>query len=150
MRGWWTSPLMGTAGVIVALCLVSVPLRHLTSAPPPRTVTLSQIQAPGSPVLATVRLKLLAPAPLILLESADGVPCIELRDTNAGVSEHDVEIPMTGGKTLLRLKADFGAREEETAVFVTLMPAGHDDQTRYATGSGVFEETLHYDWSRNP
>ena len=36
MLRWLTSPLAGTAGVIAGLCLISIPLRQLTSAPPVR------------------------------------------------------------------------------------------------------------------
>ena len=37
-------------------------------------------------------------------------------------------------------------RQSETAVFLTVMPDGREEQTRYATGDGVVEETLRYEW----
>jgi hypothetical protein len=42
--------------------------------------------------------------------------------------------------------ADFGDQAAETAEFLTVMPDGYEEQTRYVTGSGLLEETLRYEW----
>ncbi len=44
------------------------------------------------------------------------------------------------------LQADFGGAGSETAVFLTVMPDGYEDQTRYAIGTGRMEEPLRYEW----
>ena len=46
----------------------------------------------------------------------------------------------------LTLQADFGEASPETAGFLTVMPDGYEDQTRYAIGTGRLEETLRYEW----
>lgn len=144
---WLASPLTGTAGVLVALSLLAIPLRKLTSDTPvpaartvPAVVSLTEIPA-------VLRLKLLTPASRITLKTADGKVLLAQEALAAGESEHDAVIPFGGQVAELTLTADFGDAGSESAVFLTVMPDGFEDQTRYAIGSGVIEETLRYDWN---
>jgi hypothetical protein len=146
MLRWLTSPLAGTAGVIAGLCLISIPLRQLTSAPPVQAVAASAPVVSADEIPAVLRVKLLAPARLLRLETADGNTLLDIKNLEAGESEHDVTLRFTDGEIDILLLADFGDHSSETAVFLTVMPDGHEEQTRYATGSGVLEETLRYEW----
>jgi hypothetical protein len=145
MLRWLTSPLAGTAGVLAGLCLVSIPLRQLTSAPPVRAAVSAPVVS-ADEIPAVLRVKLLANAKSLRLQTPDGKTLLDEKDPEAGVSEHDVLLRFTDDGVDIRLLADFGDQSTETAVFLTVMPDSREEQTRYATGSGVFEETLRYEW----
>jgi hypothetical protein len=146
MLRWLTSPLAGTAGVIAGLCLVSIPLRRLTSAPPVAAVMPAGPVVSGDGIPAVLRVKLLAPARSLRLETDDGRTLLDKKNLEAGESEHDAVLRFTDDECDISLVADFGDQESETAVFLTVMPDGREEQTRYATGDGVVEETLRYEW----
>jgi hypothetical protein len=55
-------------------------------------------------------------------------------------------MPMADGGLDVMLRADFGVGLAETAVFLTVMPDGYEDQTRYAIGTGLIEEPLRFTW----
>jgi hypothetical protein len=144
---WLQSPLAGTAGVLTALGLLAIPLRHLTSATP---VNLPQ-QAASMPAVgvatpAVLRLKLLARASRIRITTADAKVLLDLSNIAAGESEHDALLPLHDGNLDLVLEADLGAGSADTAVFLTIMPDAYEGQTRYVIGSGVLDEALHYNW----
>jgi hypothetical protein len=142
---WLASPLAGTAGVLAGLCLLAIPLRKLTSAPP-------EPQARPAPVVSTaeipavLRVKLLAPAKRLTLKNADGTILLDEPSPPAGESEHDVALRFNDGELDIALVADFGDHAAETAVFLTVMPDGYEEQTRYVTGSGLLDETLRFEW----
>lgn len=144
LKRWLGSPLAGTAGVLAGLCLLAIPLRQLTSAPPAKP------SAPMEPSLteipAVLRVKLLAPAKRLLVKTPDGAVLLDMPEPSAGESEHDAMLRFDDGGLDLVLSADFGGIPAETAVFLTVMPDGREEQTRYATGSGLLEETLRYEW----
>ncbi len=143
---WLTSPLAGTAGVIAGLCLLAIPLRKLTTAQAVPSV-VAEVAVSSAEIPAVLRIKLLAAAKNLRLQTPAGVVLLEQAFTDAGESEHDVSLPFPDGTIDLIVRADFGELASETAVFLTVMPDGHEEQTRYATGSGVLEETLSYSWS---
>lgn len=143
-KRWLGSPLVGTAGVFAGLCLIALPLRQLTSAPPTSTAVTQETSI--AEIHAVLRIKLLAPAKSLLVKTAGGVVLLEMREPTAGESEHDAALPLDHGSLDLVLSADFGDSDAETAVFLTLMPDGLEEQTRYTTGSGLLEETLIFEW----
>jgi len=143
---WLASPLAGTAGVLAGLCLISIPLRKLTSAPPLPAVRAAPAVVSATEIPAVLRIKSLAPAKHLTLKTTDGTILLDALAADAGESEHDVALRFTDGELEIILHADFGDHPSETAVFLTVMPDGHEEQTRYATGSGVLEETLRYEW----
>lgn len=143
---WLTSPLAGTAGVIAGLCLLAIPLRKLTTAQAVPSVA-AEVATPATEIPAVLRIKLLAAVKNLRLETPAGVVLLEQAFTEAGESEHDVRLPFQDGKVDLIVQADFGELTSETAVFLTVMPDGHEELTRYATGRGKLEETLSYSWS---
>jgi len=143
---WLASPVAGTIGVLAALSLLAIPLRKVTSIeddPPART---SSPATAARKIHAVVRLRLLAPVERLMVQTTDGAVLLEMRDLAAGESEHDVVVPLADGGLDLTLQADFGTGGTATAVFLTLMPDGYEEQTRYAIGTGQIEESLRYEW----
>lgn len=143
---WLASPLVGTAGVIAGLLVISVPLRKLTSARPAAEVRAVPAVVSSTEIPAVLRIKLLAPAKRLLVKTIDGTVLLEVADMVAGESEHDVALRFTDDELVLDLLADFGDMEAETAVFLTVMPDGYEERSDYRTGSGAIEETLRFEW----
>lgn len=145
---WLHSPLAGTAGVLMTLGLLAIPLRHLTSHPPAR-MAATDTSTPSSSKSNThslLRLKLLTPARSIRVKTEDSSILLDLTNVPPGESEHDAYLPILDHHLDLLLDADLGTSPSDTAVFLTVMPDGHDDQTRYSIGSGTLTEPLSYDW----
>lgn len=140
---WHGSPLAATAGVLAGLALLAIPLRELTG----RT---QEVAAPAAPIVAeqgtpaVLRLKVLDPVENLAIRTTDGRVLLEAATLPAGESEHDAEIHLEQGVCELVLTAEAG--ESETAVFLTVMPDGFPDETRYVTGSGALDETLRFEW----
>lgn len=143
-KRWLASPLAGTAGVLAGLCLIAIPLRKLTSAPPAPASAPPETSAAEIP--SVLRVKLLAPAKRLIVKTPDGAVLLDKPQPTAGESEHDAVIHFDDGGLDLVLAADFGDSPAETAVFLTVLPDGLEEQTRYATGSGLMEETLRFEW----
>lgn len=145
MTRWHTSPLLATIVVLAGLCLLAVPLHRLTSATPaPAPAVAAVVERAELP--AVLRVKLLAPAREFRVETPDGRVLVEAAPLPAGESERDVVVALDHGVLDLTLRATFADDAAETAVFVTLLPDGHDEQTRFATGAGLIGETLHFEW----
>jgi hypothetical protein len=149
------TPLAGTAVIVIGLAALAVPLMKLTSARAPATREPDRHVSAGQSVVANesdeihptvARIRLLAAAKALTLRGAAGETLLELHDLPAGESEHDLRIPILQGETTLLLQADFPEHSGETAVFITLMPDGHEDRTAYAVGSSPIEESLHFSW----
>ncbi|MEI6676757.1 MAG: hypothetical protein WCO57_16420 [Verrucomicrobiota bacterium] len=141
------SPLVGTAGVLAALGLLAIPLRHLTSAAPARP-NPAAIPHPTATATtpAVLRLKLLTPARSIRVHTGNGEILLDLTNVPAGESEHDASLPLHGGILDLLLESDFGDSPSDTAIFLTVMPDACEEQTRYVIGRGKLAEPLRYDW----
>lgn len=143
---WLATPLAGTAGVLAGLCLLAIPLRKLTSAAPDPQARPAPAVVSTAEIPAVLRVKLLAPAKRLTLKNADGTILLDEPSPPAGESEHDVALRFNDGELDIALAADFGDQAAETAVFLTVMPDGYEEQTRYVTGSGLLEETLRFEW----
>ena len=140
------SPLTGTVGVLAALGLLAIPLHRLTStppAPPPERIATAAATA-DTPTL--LRLKLLAPAARIRLTTEDGRLLLDLTKVPTGESEHDATLAIRDGRLDLMLEAELDASPGDTAVFLTVMPDGREEQTRYVIGTGAVSEPLRYTW----
>jgi len=143
---WLASPVAGTVGVLTALSVLAIPLRKLTATehdPPMQAVPAATA---AKEIHAVLRLRLLAAAKRLVVKTADGKDLLDSRDLAAGESEHDVVVPFADGGVDFRVRADFGAGGAATAVFLTVMPDGYDEQTRYVIGTGLIEEWLRYEW----
>ena len=99
-------------------------------------------------VPAVLRLKLLAPAK-ITLTGPGGLVLMGERGLPAGETEIDSIIPIQKGVLELLIDVDFGDAAAESAVFLTVMPDGHEEQTRYLIGSGRARELMIFDWHDN-
>ncbi|MEN9975274.1 MAG: hypothetical protein RLZZ282_1280 [Verrucomicrobiota bacterium] len=132
--------------MLAGLALLAIPLRKITSAVVPRPVVPASSSSSSREMPAVLRLRLLAPAQRISCHTPDGKVLLDLQNVAAGESEHDALIPNHSAGMDVILRADFGATVGETAVFLTVMPDGDEDQTRFAIGSGLIEESLRYDW----
>lgn len=144
---WHASPLVGTAVVLAGLAVLAVPLRGLTGRAPEKpaaAASAAPVQA-GSQTPAVLRLKLIDPVEKLGIHTIDGRALLETGPLPAGESEHDAVIPLDGGVCELVLSATAG--DDETAVFLTVMPDGLPDATRYLTGSGALDETLRFEWN---
>ncbi len=140
-----TSPLSATAGVITGLALLAIPMRQLTSAPPVPVPTVMPTAA-SNVVRTWVKLKLLISAKSVTLSNPAGDVIWKLAETPAGDVETDIELQLAEGSLDLTLRVEFGNQAGETAVFLTLLPDGLEEQTRHALGSGSLEESLHFSW----
>jgi hypothetical protein len=65
---WLASPLAGTAGVLVGLSLIAIPLRKLTSAPPLPAVRAATAVVSATEIPAVLRIKSLAAAKRLTLK----------------------------------------------------------------------------------
>lgn len=146
---WLASPLAGTATVLAGLCVLAIPLCKLTSQEPAPPWHATQTVPGSGEIPAVLRLRLLAPAKHLTVQTAAGKILLDLRNPAAGESEHDAVIPLADNGLDLTLLADFGDGGSETAVFLTVMPDGYADQTRYAVGNGRMEAPLRYEWHLN-
>jgi len=142
---WLASPVAATACVLSGLSLLAIPLRRLTSAPQLPAALAEAATARANNLPAVLRLRLLGPAQRVTLTTAEGVCLFDARELSAGVTEHDARLPMGDGVVEIVVRADFGG-SAETAVFLTVMPEGHEDQTRYVIGTGRIDEPLRYEW----
>lgn len=143
---WLASPLVATAGVATCLGLLALPLRKLTSAEAQPSALSESVVLTKNEVSAVLRLHLLVPAKLVLLRSSEGKELIRANDLEAGKSEYDLRIPFSGSKIDLALEADMGAQAADTAIFVTLMPDAHEEETRFVIGYGLIHDSLHFKW----
>ncbi len=140
-----TSPLAATAGVLVGLALLAIPLRQITSAVP-----VPVPMAPPAPattaVPAWLTLKLLAPAQSVVVKTAAGQVLWELAETPPGDLETQATLALDHGELDLTLDLDFGGGPAETAVFLTISPDGLEEQTLHVIGSGRIAESLRFTW----
>jgi len=142
---WCGSPLFATAVVLAGLGLLAVPLHRLTSATPAPAPAAGSVAASGE-IPAVLRVKLLAPAREFRLETAEGKVLMETAPLQAGESEHDVAVTLDHGVLEIMLRAQFADAAAETAVFLSVLPDGHEERTCFATGAGVIEEPLRFTW----
>lgn len=140
-----TSPLAATAGVLVGLALLAVPLRHITSAAPMAAPPAAEASS-TSALPAWLTLKLLAPAKSVTVKTTDGQVIWKLGETPAGDLNTQATLALDHGGVDLTLDLDFGGAAAETAVFLTIAPDGLEEQTRHAIGSGRIEEPLRFTW----
>lgn len=140
-----TSPLAATAGVLVGLALLAVPLRQITSAAPVAAPPVAATPS-TSALPAWLTLKLLIPAESVTVKTADGQVIWKLGKTPAGDLDTQATLALDHGGVDLTLDLDFGGNPAETAVFLTIAPDGFEEQTQHAIGSGRIEEPLRYTW----
>lgn len=140
------SPLAGTAGVVAVLCLIAGPLHRLTSSAPVALAKPASAAVSNMEISTVLRMRLLAPAKRVVVETTKGKILLDLSGVPAGESEHDLPLSPADGVVELTLQADFCDVAAETAVFLTVMPDAYEERTAYAIGRGRLEETLRFVW----
>lgn len=143
---WLKSPLAGTVGVMAGLCLLSFPLRHVTSRPDVAAVKVSPMEFASGEVSAVLRLRMLAPARRVVITGENDQVLLDAADLTSGESEHDIKLLLTDEEADLTLSVEMMDSEIETAVFLTLMPDGREERTAHVIGAGLLEDTLHFAW----
>lgn len=139
------SPLAGTAGVIAGLCLLAIPLHRLTSAPPAAAPS-AVVPAANEEIPSVLRVKLLTPAKRLTVKTVDAKILLDMTDVPAGETERDTVLQLIDDAVELEVHADFENSSAETAVFLTVMPDGHEQRTGYMTGCKILQETLRFTW----
>lgn len=146
---WLTSPLAATAVVCLVLAMLAVPLRSLTTG---RDEV--QLRVPGGQLDAgdaarfsgVLRVRLLAPVVSLRVGTTEGELLWAAGELGAGEHEVDVGFSLFDNALELLVDADFGAIEEDTALFITVLPDGVEEQTQYVIGAGRIDEVLFYEW----
>lgn len=142
-----SSPLLGTVAVAVALTLIAIPLRRVTSAAEDVAGVQLQVESAESGKV-WVSLKLLAGAQRVVLRSLPPASEIlwELEDVAAGEYEEEILIERVDGVIDVDV-AVYGSRVVgETAVFLTVMPDALPDRAAYLVGDGDFGGVLSFEW----
>lgn len=140
------SPLVGTMAVLIALGILSVPLRRLTQseAISPQVI---EVKSTDSRVHGVVRIKVLKKIDRVVFRGLNGEICFEMKDLEMGEHEKDCELRLEGEVLTGRVEVDFGAHEQESAIFVTVMPDGYEERTCYVIGAGEVGETIRLVWN---
>lgn len=143
------SPLLGTALVALALGLLAIPLHRLTAKQDPVTGAGNSSGPPpaaaGDSMPCILRLRALAPLRDVELLDRNGKAIFHHKQLEAGETEWETPLAWHDGEIDLQLIAE--AADQETAVFLTVMPDGYEERTAYAIGSGRIDEELHFEWN---
>ena len=139
------SPLAATAGVILGMVAIAIPLRYLTSG---NATIAPQAPSHGSQALtpAWISLRLLAPVKSATLQSADGETIWRLDATPAGEVEIRKPLPLAKHRLELILNIEWAEPSAESAAFLNIAPDGLQESTRYLIGSGTARELLTFTW----
>lgn len=147
---WLSSPLTATAVVCAGLTAISFPLRELTSgnhrAPLTGAAVVSNDEEHVHEMPGVLRVRLLSDASSLRVTTTDGDVLWEAENLAAGEEETEVDLRLIDDALELRVEADFGDHQADTALFLTVLPDGIEEQTRYAIGSVGMDEILHYEW----
>lgn len=146
---WFSSPLMATIVVCAGIMVISVPLRRLTSEKNLPKISVAQSSFDDEhihEIPGILRIKLLAPLESLRISTSDGELLWKAENLLVGEEEADVQLLLLDDALELRVEADFGDESHETALFLTVLPDGIEEQTHYLIGSGSLDEILHYEW----
>lgn len=139
------TPLLGTALVLGSLAVLAVPLHRLTARSgetPPEAIAESKTHS--ETIRTVLRIRVLDPLEDVVIRTSEDRILHQAETMVPGEVEEDVEILLEEDEFELHLSTRSG--EKETAVFITLLPDGHEERTAYAIGSGTWEETLRFHW----
>lgn len=139
------SPLAATAGVVLGMTLIAIPLRHLTSG--------AAAAAPQAPSINTqaltpawISLRLLAPVKSAALQTSNGEVIWKLDAIPADEIEIRKPLPLVKHRLELILNVEWAEPSAESAAFLSIEPDGLEQSTRYLIGSGSARELLTFTW----
>lgn len=139
------SPLLGTILVLLALALLAVPLHRLTArGEESGRETRTETAAAAETTRAVLRVRVLDALKDMEIRTTEDQLLYRQESMEPGETEVDVEILLEHNEAELRFQARAG--DKDTAVFITLLPDGHEERTAYAIGAGIWEDTLHFHW----
>jgi len=145
-----TSPLAATAIVCATMAVLALPLRHLTREPSGTTPQPNQIPNATTPgqrsVEAIIHLRLLAKASSLELRTTSGTLLWSDSNLHAGEHQKKIALPIEDHRLELIVSAEFATSQPETALFLTILPNGMEEQTRFAIGTGTVNELLDFHW----
>jgi len=152
---WLTSPLAATVVVCTALAALSIPLRHLTTErvviamPVLETSATLKDHGPGHlhAFSGVMRVRLLRSADSIQVSTTEGDVLWSAIDLTPGEHQADVEFLLIDDALELLVQATFDDAAGDTALFLTVLPDGVEEQTHYAIGSGRIDEILLFAWN---
>lgn len=139
------TPLVATAVVLLICGSLVHPLWRLTHDDGQKPEVTAPVVHLDQKIGAVLRVRTLKKLSEIQVHDGRGALVWSARDLDAGENEYDIQIGMD--KVVdLKVRVVFSEGSEESAVFLTVLPDGYEDRTRYLIGSGEVEETLSYDW----
>lgn len=145
MKIGFASPLVGTVAVFMALGILSLPLRRLTQTQ--ASLQVKEVKASDSGVHGVLRIKVLKKMKRVVFRSLSGEMWFEMKDLEVGEHEKDFELRLEEGVLTGRVEVDFGDHQQESAIFVTVMPDGYEERTCYVIGAGEVVETMRLVWN---
>lgn len=139
------SPLAATAGVILGMALIAIPLRQLTTggSTPAQAAPKASASAPKP---SWITLRLLDPAESVTLRSTDGNILWQLGACPAGETGTRSTLPLSGQRLELILEIEWAGRSGESAAFLGIAPDGLGESTQYLIGGGSSRELLSFTW----
>ena len=139
------SPLAATAGVIIGMSLIAIPLRQLTSgnSSPAAQAPVSETQALTP---AWLSLRLLAPVKSATLETSNGDVIWKLDASPPGDVEIQKALPIAMHRLELILHVEWAEPSAESAAFLSIAPDGLEQATQYLIGRDTAREILTFTW----
>jgi hypothetical protein len=139
------SPLLGTVLVLAALAGLAVPLHRLTARGGDAiSRATAEMETESGHIRAVLRVRVLDTVKDWEIRTSQGKLLHRADLLEPGEVEEDVDILLENDQLELLVSAQTG--DKDTAVFITLLPDGHEERTAYAIGTGSLEETLHFHW----
>lgn len=139
------SPLAATAGVILGMTAIAIPLRHLTSG---ASGPVAKAPGIGTQALtpAWISLRLLAPVKSASLQTSNGEVIWKIHAIPADEIEIRKALPLVKYRLELILNVEWVEPTAESAVFLSIEPDGLERSTQYLIGSGSARELLVFTW----
>jgi len=139
--------------VVAVLASLSVPLRRLTGDRPAVSqsrVADTVVEGGDERIAGVMRLRLLAPANSLEVATTEGDVLWRVDRLEAGEHERNVAFRADGGVLEVFVGVEFDEPEADTALFLTVLPDGVEEMTRYAIGAGRIDDLLVYEWNPHP
>jgi len=147
---WLTSPLAATVVVCTALAALSIPLRRLTSDRVLLAIPAAQTPATredhGHALPGVLRVRLLAPVESLMVSTTSGEVLWNTGRLEPGEHQAASRFSLIDDALELLVEAVFDDGAGDTALFLTVLPDGVEEQTHYTIGSGGIEEILFFEW----
>jgi len=139
------SPLAATAGVVLGMTLIAIPLRQLTSAAAAAAPQAPSVD-PQALTPAWISLRLLAPVKSATLQTSNGEVIWKLDAIPADEIEIRKALPLVKHRLELILNVEWVEPTAESAAFLSIAPDGLEQSTQYLIGSNTARGLLTFTW----